>query len=115
MGIEFRDERLALIRTDRAAESRLPCSVIRSWHEIVVVIDAIPDAHTLRNWQSLGYERLGRGEHSIRLFDQWRIVFELDESRSPPCDDRRHDRRVSRSLQEGRIWRELIPGHRIYL
>jgi plasmid maintenance system killer protein len=84
MDIEFRDERLALIRTDRAAESRLPCSVIRSWQEIVVVIDAIPDAHTLRNWQSLGYERLGRGEHSIRLFDQWRILFELDESRSPP-------------------------------
>lgn len=84
MDIEFRDERLALIRTDRATESRLPCSVIRSWHEIVVVINAIPDAHTLRNWQSLEYERLGRGEHSIRLFDQWRIVFELDESRSPP-------------------------------
>jgi plasmid maintenance system killer protein len=83
MDIEFRDERLALIRTDRAAESRLLCSVIRSWHEIVVVIDAIPDAHTLRNWQSLGYERLGRGEHSIRLFDQWWILFELDESRSP--------------------------------
>ena len=84
MDVEFRDERLALIRTDRAAETRLPCSVIRSWREIVVVIDAIPDARTLRNWQSLGYERLRRGEHSIRLSDQWRIVFQLDESRSPP-------------------------------
>jgi plasmid maintenance system killer protein len=84
MDIEFRDERLALIRTDRAAETELPCSVIKSWQEIVVVIDAIPDAHTLRNWQSLGYERLEGDEHLIRLFDQWRIVFELDESRSPP-------------------------------
>jgi plasmid maintenance system killer protein len=84
MDIEFRDERLAFIRTDRAAETRLPCSVIRSWHEMVVVIDAIPDAHTLRNWQSLGYEYRDGGKHSIRLRDRWRIVFELDESRSPP-------------------------------
>ena len=84
MDIQFRDQRLALMRTDRAAETLLPCFVIQSWQEMITVIDALPDAHTLRNWQSLGYERLERGKHSIRLFDGWRIVFELDESYSPP-------------------------------
>jgi toxin HigB-1 len=84
MDIEFGDQRLALVSTDRAAETRLPSAVIQSWHEIVVVIDAIPDAHTLRNWQSLGYECIDRGMHSIRLLNRWRIAFELDESRSPP-------------------------------
>lgn len=84
MDIEFRDQRLALIRTDRATETLLPCAVIRSWRDIMFVIDAIPDAHTLRNWQSLGYERLDEHRHSIRLLDGWRIVFELDENHSPP-------------------------------
>ena len=85
MKIEFRNQRLALIGTDRAVEMGLPCSVIRSWQETVIVIDAIPDAHTLRNWRSLGYERLEvSGQHSIRLTDQWRMIFELDENCSPP-------------------------------
>jgi plasmid maintenance system killer protein len=84
MEIEFRDQRLALASTDRADETRLPCSVIQSWQEIIVVIDAIPDAYTLRNWQSLGYECLEGGRHSMRLLGRWRIVFELDESRIPP-------------------------------
>jgi plasmid maintenance system killer protein len=84
MEIEFRDKRLALICTDQASGALLPCSVIQAWDEIVVLIDAIPDAHTLRNWQHLGYERLQEDGHSIRLLDDWRIVFELDENRSPP-------------------------------
>src|SRR5205809_1072668 len=85
MKIEFRDQHLALIGTDRAVEMDLPCSVIRSWHEWVILIDAIPDAHTMRNWRSLGYEPPEVcGQHSIRLIDQWRMIFELDETRSPP-------------------------------
>lgn len=85
MKIEFRNPRLALIGTDRAMETKLPCSVIGSWHQTVIVIEAIPDAHTLRNWQSLGYEYLEvSGKHSIRLINQWRVIFELDESCSPP-------------------------------
>jgi plasmid maintenance system killer protein len=84
MDIKFRDQRLGLICTDGAAETRLPCAVIRSWQEIIFLIDAIPDVQTLRNWQSLGYERLAGHEHSIQLLDQWRIVFQLDENHTPP-------------------------------
>jgi plasmid maintenance system killer protein len=84
MEIEFCDQHLAFISTDRAAETGLPCSVIQSWQEIILLIDAVPDAHTLRNWQSLGYENREGGKHSIRLLGRWRIVFELDECRSPP-------------------------------
>jgi proteic killer suppression protein len=52
------------------------------------VLRAVPDAHTLRNWRSLRYERLEgdrSSQHSIRLNDQWQMIFELDESRSPPA------------------------------
>ena len=88
MDIEYRDKRLALIRTDRAAETRLPISVIKSCREKLTVIEAAPDARTLRNWKSLRFEKLQgarAGQCSIRLNDQWRLIFELDESRSPPA------------------------------
>ncbi len=88
MDIEFRDRRLALIRTDRAAETRLPISVIKSCREKLIVIAAAPDVRTLRNWKSLRFEKLKGdrdGQCSIRLNDQWRLIFKLDEDRSPPA------------------------------
>jgi proteic killer suppression protein len=86
MEIEFRDKRLALIQTDRAAETRLPISVIKSCRDKLVVLGAAPDTRTLRNWKSLHFEKL-QGDRSsqcsIRLNDQWRLIFELDEGRTP--------------------------------
>jgi toxin HigB-1 len=87
MKIEFRDRRLALIRTDRAAETKLPFPVIKSCREKLVVIEAAPDERTLRNWKSLRFKKLEgerNGERSIRINDQWRIVFTIDESSVPP-------------------------------
>lgn len=87
MKVEFRDRRLALIRTDRAADTRLPVSVIKSCREKLIVLEAAPDERTLRNWKSLHYEKLGGdrdGERSIRLNKQWRLVFQLDGDSIPP-------------------------------
>ena len=80
MKIEFRDKRLALIQTDRAAETRLPITVIKSCREKLTVLAAAPDERTLWNWRSLRYEKLKgerENERSIRLNNQWRLVFEL--------------------------------------
>jgi proteic killer suppression protein len=87
MEIEFHDRRLALIETDRAAETKLPISVINSCRQKLVVLRASPDERTLRNWKSLHYEKLRgdrEGQRSIRLTRQWRLVFALDDTRSPP-------------------------------
>lgn len=87
MKIEFRDKRLGLIRTDRAAETRLPFPVIKSCREKLIVLEAAPDERTLRNWKSLRYKKLEGardGQRSIRINDQWRLVFTLDETSSPP-------------------------------
>jgi len=87
MRIQFRDRRLALIQTSRAAETRLPIAVIKSCRDKLVVLAAAPDERTLRNWRSLHYEKLKGdrdGQRSIRLNDQWRLVFEFDEVQSPP-------------------------------
>ncbi|SRR5216683_5855936 len=86
MKIEFRDRRLALIQTERAAETGLPITVIKSCREKLVVLAAAPDERTLRNWRSLRYEKLKgdrEGERSIRLNDQWRLVFELNHAETP--------------------------------
>jgi proteic killer suppression protein len=87
MEIEYRDKRLALIPTDRAAETRLPIAVIKSLREKLILISAAPDERTLRNWKSLRYEQLKgnrQGQKSIRLNDQYRLLLEVDDSRSPP-------------------------------
>lgn len=87
MKIEFADDRLALVRTDRAHETRLPFAVIKSCCEKLIVIEAAPDERTLRNWRSLRYEKLEgdrKGQRSIRLNDQYRMVFTLDTASNPP-------------------------------
>jgi len=77
MDIQFRDENLALVETDRAAETKLPVSVINSLRRKLGVIRAAPDERTLRNWKSLHYEKMANEERSIRLNDQYRLIFTL--------------------------------------
>lgn len=88
MKVVFRDERLALVRDPRrAAETGLPIGVVASCRKKLVVIEAAPDERTLRNWRSLHYEKLSgprEGQRSIRLNDQWRLVFVLQDSTTPP-------------------------------
>jgi proteic killer suppression protein len=85
MEIEFRDKSLSLIETDRAAETKLPASVINSFRDKMVVLRAAPDERTLRNWKSLHYEKLNGqdGERSIRLNKQWRVVFLIETGCKP--------------------------------
>ncbi len=87
MDIEFQDHRLALIETGRAAETKLPFSVIKSCIQKLTVLRAAPDERTLRNWKSLRYEKLfgkREGQRSIRLNDQWRLVFTINTDLNPP-------------------------------
>ncbi len=87
MEVIFADnDDLRLVETNRAAETRLPVSLIESLRRKLVIIRAAPDERTLRNWKSLHYEKLGgkrNKERSIRLNDQWRLIFTIDTSSSP--------------------------------
>jgi toxin HigB-1 len=87
MKIRFRREQLSLVRTSRAGELPLPFSVIKSCQEKMAFIEAAPSERTLRNWAALHYEKLKgerEGQRSIKLNKGWRLVFELDESTTPP-------------------------------
>lgn len=85
MEIDFADERVGLVETDRAAETRLPVEVINSPRQKLVVLRAAPDERTLRNWKSLHYEKLERpgDQRSIRINKQWRLVFTIDTKVKP--------------------------------
>ena len=90
MEVEFQDKRLALIETDRAAETKLPISVINACRQKLVVIRAAPDVRTLRNWKSLHYEKLRgerSGQRSIRINRQWLPAqFENHRPRANPLE-----------------------------
>jgi proteic killer suppression protein len=83
MNVEFRDKQLALVETDRAAETQLPISVITSLRNKLVVVRAAPDERTLRNWKSLHYEKMENEERTIRLNKQYRLVFTINTECKP--------------------------------
>ena len=86
MDVEFADRMLALIETGKAGATRLPVAVIKSARRKLTALRAAPDERALRNWKSLHYEKLKgdrKGQRSIRVNDQYRIVFELDDDAKP--------------------------------
>lgn len=86
MRIVFADDGLALIETDEAGATRLPVGVIKSARRKLTLLRAAIDDRSLRNWKSLHYEKLKgdrESQGSIRLNDQYRMVFELNEEAEP--------------------------------
>jgi proteic killer suppression protein len=87
MDVVFGDPDLAKIETEEAAQLRLPIAVIKSARRKLILLRATPDERALRNWKSLHYEKLKgdrEGQRSIRLNDQYRMVFTLNEATTPP-------------------------------
>ena len=86
MDVVFADPALALVETEDAGRTRLPVAVIKSARRKLTVIRAATDDRSLRNWKSLHYEKLKGdrdGLRSVRLNDQFRMVFTLNENVTP--------------------------------
>jgi proteic killer suppression protein len=83
MEIEFEDKKLALIETEEAPKTRLPFSVIESMRNKLGFLRNIPNERSMRNWKSLHYEKMEGEERSIRLNDQFRLIFTIDTSCNP--------------------------------
>ena len=87
MRIEFADEQLARIGTDEAHKLGLPIAVIKSARIKLAQMRQAPDERTLRNMKSWHYKKLSgerEGQRSIRINEQYRIVFLLIDAESPP-------------------------------
>jgi proteic killer suppression protein len=88
MKIEFADDDLARICTDQAFRLGLPVAVIKAARNKLVQMEAAQDERDLRNLKSLNYKkRKGDcdGERSVRINDQYRIVFTLADHTKPPA------------------------------
>jgi proteic killer suppression protein len=83
MEIDFWDKTLALVETDRAPETRLPIAVIASLRNKLRFLRNSPDERSIRNWKSLHYEKMEGDERSIRLNDQFRLMFTIDTESNP--------------------------------
>ena len=87
MKVEFADDDLAQICSDEAHRLGLPFAVIKAARRRLIQLEAAHDERDLRNLKSLNYKKLqgGReGHRSIRINDQYRIVFTLSEDEKPP-------------------------------
>lgn len=90
MEVEFKDKRLAQAEVGSPSELaalKLPFEVIGRIRDRLAFLRAAPDERTIRNWRSLHYEKLKGdrdGQRSIRINDQWRLIFLLDSERNPP-------------------------------
>jgi proteic killer suppression protein len=83
MDIEFADKKLELIESDRAADTKLPIAVINSLRNKLQFLRSAPDERSIRNWRSLHYEKMAGKERSIRINDQYRLIFTVDTARQP--------------------------------
>lgn len=85
MRIEFADKRLAIIRTPQAHKLGLPIAVIRSCLDKITMIENATTELTLRGLRSLDYKKLKDSEErQIRINDQYRMRFRLDDTTTPP-------------------------------
>lgn len=83
MDIVYDDKKLALVETDEAPKTKLPISVIESMRNKIRFLRNAPDERSLRNWKSLHYEKMEGDEKSIRLNDQYRLIFKIDTTTNP--------------------------------
>lgn len=88
MKVEFCDPDLeTAIRSGSVGGTRLHPDVIRAAHKKLVMLESATDERDLRNFKSFHYEKLvgdRAGQRSVRVNDQYRFVFELDDATKPP-------------------------------
>jgi toxin HigB-1 len=85
MKIEFADKHLALVLTDQAHRLGLPTAVIKSCRDKIHALQNASSELTLRNMKSLNYKKLEGSElRQIKINDQYRMRFNLDNSATPP-------------------------------
>ena len=86
MDIEYSNEQLAAIESDKPYKSGLPEQAINSALRKIQYIRSAKDERDLRNWRSLNYEKLvgnRKGMSSIRLNIKWRMILKVDTDRNP--------------------------------
>ena len=81
MKVSFRSKKLESLEGD-ASGSGYPADTVKAFRKRLQFIRAAPDERDLRAMRSMRFEKLmGARSHqySLRLNDQWRLIFELED------------------------------------
>ncbi len=85
MEIEFDDDDLDRLETDARCVSKHSAAIVSLYRKRLQTMRSAPDERDLYALKSLHFEKL-KGQrshqHSIRLNDQWRLIFEF-KGKSP--------------------------------
>lgn len=86
MKVRHADRKTELIETDKAHKTGLPVSVIASARRRLQFLKQAVDERDLRAMKGLRFEKLSgarKGQCSIRINNQWRIVLQIDSTCNP--------------------------------
>jgi proteic killer suppression protein len=80
MDVEFEDEKLAKLESDRDFDAGLEQSLVRTYRMRLQLIRAAADERAFYALKSLHFEKLKgdrAGQHSMRLNSQWRLIMKI--------------------------------------
>ena len=86
MEVQYGDSHFRSLASDKAYRPKgISAELLSGYRRRITQMKAAPDERTLRALKSLHFEKLkGReDEYSIRINDQWRLIFCFDESTTP--------------------------------
>ncbi len=81
MEVRFKDQQLDRLESDAQFDGGYSPSVVKKFRQRMQQIRAAPDERDLYQLTSLRCEKLKGNrshQHSMRLNDQWRLIFELE-------------------------------------
>jgi toxin HigB-1 len=80
MEVDFDDDRLDRLETDRGYDAGFDRAVVKGYRKLMQVIRAAPDERDFYALRSLHFEKLEGArshERSMRINKQWRLIVEL--------------------------------------
>ena len=81
MDARFKDAELDRLETDARFDAGYPPAIVKKFRQRMQQIRAAQDERDLSGQSSLRWEKLKGNrshQHSIRLNDQWRLIFEME-------------------------------------
>lgn len=87
MEVRFNDRSLAELEAAATTRRDLSAAIVKSFRKATQFLRAAKDLRDVREMRGLRFEELKgdrAGQYSVRLNDQFRLVFQLDRTTTPP-------------------------------
>ena len=88
MRFRFRYKKLEALYTEGKGAHKYPPGIVDAFVEVMSVIQSAADERDLRMLKGLRYEKLKgdrKGQHSMRLNDQFRLIVEWEKDDQGSC------------------------------